>query len=216
MSKRFSKEPEKFGTGHPEGLIEAGASNNSAVSGAWIPALVFGIPGDSITAIAIGVLFMKNMNPGPTIFLNSPENVYALFIVFILANLIMLPLGWALIKVSAKILKAPRDLLMPVILVLSILGAYAINNSLFDIWVMLGFGVLAFFMEENDIPLAPAILGLVLGPMIEENFVNSMIMSGGSFVGLVDRPIAGTLALVTGTVILWPIVAGLRSRSQPA
>ncbi|MGW9329729.1 tripartite tricarboxylate transporter permease [Bosea sp. NPDC055594] len=216
MSKRFSKEPEKFGTGHPEGLIEAGASNNSAVSGAWIPALVFGIPGDSITAIAIGVLFMKNMNPGPTIFLNSPENVYALFIVFILANLIMLPLGWALIKVSAKILKAPRDLLMPVILVLSILGAYAINNSLFDIWVMLGFGVLAFFMEENDIPLAPAILGLVLGPMIEENFVNSMIMSGGSFVGLVDRPIAGTLALVTGSVILWPIVAGLRSRSQPA
>jgi TctA family transporter len=76
--------------------------------------------------------------------------------------------------------------------------------------------VIAFFMEENDIPLAPAILGLVLGPMIEENFVNSMIMSGGSFVGLVDRPIAGTLALVTGTVILWPIVAGLRSRSQPA
>ncbi|MGE8940695.1 tripartite tricarboxylate transporter permease [Leptospira interrogans] len=214
MSKRFSKEPEKFGTGHPEGLIEAGASNNSAVSGAWIPALVFGIPGDSITAIAIGVLFMKNMNPGPTIFLNSPENVYALFIVFILANLIMLPLGWALIKVSAKILKAPRDLLMPIILIFSILGSYAINNSLFDVWIMLGFGILAFFMEENGIPLAPAILGLVLGPMIEENFVNSMIMSNGSFVGLVDRPIAAGLAVLTALIVLWPVVAAVRGRRQ--
>ena len=216
MSKRFSKEPEKFGTGHPEGLIEAGASNNSAVSGAWIPALVFGIPGDSITAIAIGVLFMKNMNPGPTIFLNSPENVYALFIVFILANIIMLPLGWALIKASAKILKAPRDLLMPIILVFSIMGSFAINNSLFDVWVMLAFGVAAFFMEENDIPLAPAILGLVLGPMVEENFVNSMIMANGNFIGLVDRPIAATLAIVTLLVVLWPVVAMFRGRKQVA
>lgn len=216
MSKRFSKEPEKFGTGHPEGLIEAGASNNSAVSGAWIPALVFGIPGDTITAIAIGVLFMKNMNPGPTIFMNSPENVYALFIVFILANLIMLPLGWALIKVSAKILKAPRDLLMPTILIFSIMGSFAINNSLFDIWVMLVFGVAAFFMEENGIPLAPAILGLVLGPMVEENFVNSMIMADGNFVGLVDRPIAATLAAVTLMVVLWPIASSLLRRKQLA
>ena len=92
-SKRFSKEPEKFGTGHVEGIIESGAANNSALAGAWVPALVFGIPGDSITAIAIGVLYLKNMNPGPTLFINNPQNVYAIFLVFILANLIMLPLG---------------------------------------------------------------------------------------------------------------------------
>ena len=166
MSKRFSKEPEKFGTGHPEGLIEAGASNNSSLAGAWIPALVFGIPGDSITAIAIGVLYMKNMAPGPTIFVNNPQNVYALFLVFVLANLLMLPLGWAMIKVATRILRVPRDILMPIILLFAIVGAFAINNSLFDVGLMLGFGVLAFLMEENGFPVAPTILGVVLGPLL--------------------------------------------------
>ena len=94
MSKKFSKEPEKFGTGHIEGIVEAGAANNSALAGAWIPALVFGIPGDSITAIVIGVLYIKGMNPGPTIFINNPANIYAVFIVFFLANLLMIPFGW--------------------------------------------------------------------------------------------------------------------------
>ena len=100
MSKRFSKEPEKFGTGHVEGIVEAGAANNSALAGAWVPAIVFGIPGDSITAIAIGVLYLKHMNPGPTIFINNPQNIYAIFLVFILANIIMVPLGWTAIKAA--------------------------------------------------------------------------------------------------------------------
>ena len=100
MSKKFSKEPEKFGTGHVEGIIESGAANNSALAGAWIPALVFGIPGDSITAIVIGVLYIKGMNPGPAIFMNNPEQIYAMFLVFFLANLLMIPLGWACIKAA--------------------------------------------------------------------------------------------------------------------
>ena len=95
VAKRFSKEPEKFGTGHVEGMVDAGAANNSALGGAWVPALVFGIPGDSITAIVIGVLYMKNMNPGPTIFINNPQHIYAVFIVFFVANLLMMPLGCA-------------------------------------------------------------------------------------------------------------------------
>jgi 6-phosphogluconate dehydrogenase len=107
MSKRFSKEPEKFGTGHVEGIVESGAANNSALGGAWIPALVFGIPGDSITAIAIGVLYLKNMNPGPTLFVDNPQNIYAVFIVFILAQLLMLPFGWMAIKVAKRILRIP-------------------------------------------------------------------------------------------------------------
>src|SRR5437762_4996195 len=107
VSKRFSKEPEKFGTGHVEGIIEAGASNNSALAGAWIPALVFGIPGDSITAIVIGVLYIKGLNPGPTIFMNNAPAVYAIFMVFILANLLMLPLGIAAIKGAKQMLRAP-------------------------------------------------------------------------------------------------------------
>ncbi|MBN9440245.1 tripartite tricarboxylate transporter permease [Bosea sp. (in: a-proteobacteria)] len=210
MSKRFSKEPEKFGTGHPEGLIEAGASNNSSLAGAWIPALVFGIPGDSITAIAIGVLMMKNMAPGPTIFVSNPQNVYALFLVFVIANLMMLPLGWAIIKVASKVLTVPRKVLMPIILVFAILGSYAINNSLFDVGLMLAFGVLAFVMEENGFPVAPVILGVVLGPLLEEYFINSMIKSDGSLLGLVDRPIAAVLATVTIGIVAWTILASVR------
>ena len=110
ISKKTSKEPEKFGTGHVEGIVESGAANNSALAGAWIPALVFGIPGDSITAIVIGVLYMKNMNPGPTLFTQNPQNIYAVFLLFIIANLIMIPLGYLCIKVAKRILQgAARD-----------------------------------------------------------------------------------------------------------
>jgi len=216
MSKRFSKEPEKFGIGHPEGLIEAGASNNSSLAGAWIPALVFGIPGDSITAIAIGVLMMKNMAPGPTIFVNAPQNVYALFLVFVIANLLMLPLGWAIIKVASKVLSVPRKILMPIILLFAIVGSYAINNSLFDVGLMLGFGVLAFVLEENGFPVAPVILGVVLGPLLEEYFINSMIKSDGSLIGLVDRPIAAVLAAITIGIVSWTIIASVRGKPRRA
>jgi putative tricarboxylic transport membrane protein len=203
MSKKMSKEPEKFGTGHPEGLVEAGAANNSALAGAWVPALVFGIPGDSITAIVIGVLYMKDMNPGPMIFINNAQNVYAVFLVFIAANLLMLPLGWACIKTSARILRMPRAILMPIILVFCLVGAFAINNSVFDLWVLVAFGVAAWIMEDNGFPIAPAILGILLGKMLEENFITSMIKSDGSWLAFVERPIAASLALFT--VLLWGV-----------
>ena len=137
ISKRFSKEPEKFGTGHVEGIVESGAANNSALAGAWIPALVFGIPGDSITAIAIGVLYLKGMNPGPTLFVNNPQNIYAVFIVFMLAQLLMLPLGWMAIKAAKHVLRIPAGVLMPLILLFCIVGSFAINNTAFGIIVML-------------------------------------------------------------------------------
>ena len=129
ISKKFSKEPEKFGTGHVEGIVESGSANNSALAGAWIPALVFGIPGDSITAIVIGVLYMKNMNPGPSLFTNNPQNIYAVYLLFIIANIIMIPLGWWCIKVSKQILKVPRTVLMPVIMLFCVVGSFAINNT---------------------------------------------------------------------------------------
>ncbi len=200
MSKKSSKEPEKFGTGHPEGLVEAGAANNSALAGAWIPALVFGIPGDSITAIAIGVLYMKNMNPGPTIFVNNPQNVYAVFMLFLIANLLMIPLGWLCIKVASRLLQVPREVLMPIILLFCIVGAFAINNATFDIWILLGFGVLAWILEANGFPIAPMILGMLLGTMLEEHFVRSMIKAEGNWLAFVDRPIAGALALATAVI----------------
>jgi putative tricarboxylic transport membrane protein len=216
MSKKFSKEPEKFGTGHVEGIVESGSANNSALAGAWIPALVFGIPGDSITAIVIGVLYMKNMNPGPTLFTTNPQNIYAVFLLFILANLIMVPLGILCIKASKRILKVPRNVLMPIILLFCIVGTFAINNSLFEIGVMLVAGVIAYLLESNKFPIAPAILGVVLGGMLEENFITSMIKSDGSLLAFVTRPIAAGLAVVTILVwfapVLMPLIRGRSAR----
>src|SRR6185503_7194206 len=204
-SKRFSKEPEKFGTGHVEGIVESGAANNAAVSGAWIPALVFGIPGDSITAIVIGVLYLKNLIPGPLIFEKQPETVTALFVIFFLANIIMIPFGWLAIKTAKHILSVPREILMPIVLMFCIVGAFAITNSPFAIAIMLVFGMLGFLMEENGFPVAPVILGIVLGPMLEQSFVTSMIKSDGSFLAFFARPIAGGLGAVT--LLVWATMA---------
>ena len=212
MSKKFSKEPEKFGTGHVEGIVESGAANNSALAGAWIPALVFGIPGDSITAIVIGVLYIKGLNPGPTTFIENAPSIYAIFIVFILANLLMLPLGVAVIKCAKQMLRVPRNVLMPVILLFCIVGSFAINNSLFGVLLMLVFGLAAWLMEENGFPVAPAILGLVLGAMLEDHFITSMIKADGHLTGFFERPIAAGLAAVTFVIILWPLARWLLRR----
>jgi putative tricarboxylic transport membrane protein len=215
LSKKFSREPEKFGTGHVEGIIEAGASNNSALAGAWVPALVFGIPGDSITAIVIGVLYIKGLNPGPSIFMENAVSIYAIFMVFILANLLLLPLGVAAIKSAKQLLRAPRQVLMPVILLFCIVGSFAINNSIFGVALMLVFGVIGYFMEENGFPVAPAILGMVLGAMLEEHFIRAMIRADGSFVGFFERPIAGALGGLTLAVICVPLIRWfLRSRMR--
>jgi putative tricarboxylic transport membrane protein len=206
VSKKFSRERDKFGTGHVEGIIEAGASNNSALAGAWIPALVFGIPGDSITAIVIGVLYIKGLNPGPTIFMNSAPQVYAIFLVFILANLLMIPLGIAAIKGAKQMLRAPRAVLLPVILLFCVVGSFAINNSIFGVVLMLVFGLAAYVMEQNGFPVAPAILGVVLGAMLEENFISSMIKAEGNFLAFFERPIAGALGALTLLVVSIPLV----------
>ncbi len=201
LSKKFSKEPEKFGTGHIEGIVDSTSANNSAVAAAWIPALVFGIPGDSITAIVIGVLYMKNMNPGPSLFLENPHLIYAVFIIFILANIIMVPVGWAAIKVAKQTLRTPRNILMPLILIFCIVGAYAMTNSIYGVIIMMIMGIFGWILEENGFPVAPVILGMVLGELFEQSFMTSMIKADGSLLGFFSRPIAGTLGVLT--LLLW-------------
>ena len=214
VSKKFSKEPEKFGTGHVEGLVDAGTANNASLGGAWVPALVFGIPGDSITAIVIGILYMKGMNPGPMVMLNQPELLYAVFLAFFVANLLLLPLGWLAIKSYGQMLKVPREVLMPVILLLCMVGAFAINNTVFGVTVMLVLGVVAFVMEENGFPVAPAILGLVLGSMVERNFMQSMIKADGNLMAFFERPIAAVLGVVTLVIWLAVVVSAVRGRRR--
>ncbi|MDB6177429.1 tripartite tricarboxylate transporter permease [Paracoccus sp. Z330] len=212
VSKKLSREPEKYGTGHDEGIIDATASNNAAVSGSWVPALVFGIPGGAVTAIAVGIMYMKGLNPGPRIFTETPEIIYAVLIAFLIANLIMVPLGYVAIRMAGLIIGVPRAVLMPIIMIFCMVGAFSITNSGFAIVIVLVLGLLAYGMEENGIPLAPAILGIVLGPLVERNFVMSMTKSGGDLLSLFDRPIAAVLGVATLAMWLMPaLLAMLRS-----
>ncbi|MCI4665852.1 MAG: tripartite tricarboxylate transporter permease [Neomegalonema sp.] len=206
VSKEFSAEQRKYGSGHPEGLVDAGASNNAGVAGAWAPALVFGVPGDSITAIVIGVFYMKGMNPGPTVFQQTPELINAVFISFFVANLMLLPLGYVAIRLSRRLLSAPPHTVMPIVLVFCVVGAFAINNSMFGVIVMLVMGLIAYVMEENGFPVAPTILGVVLGDLLEESFLASMIKSDGDFSGFFSRPIAAALGALTLLVWLSPLL----------
>jgi TctA family transporter len=205
MSKRFSKTPELYGKGHVEGIVEASASNNAALSGAYIPALVFGIPGDAVTAIVIGVLMMKGLTPGPLVFTTSPDLIGAVYIVFFLANIIMVPLGIAAIYLGRRILTVPPNILYPVILLFCIVGAFATNNAIFDLWIILIVGVCIWLMGENGYPAPPLILGLVLGRVVEETFVTSMVKSGGSLLAFFERPISACLGVVTILVWLSPL-----------
>src|SRR5690606_25262221 len=205
-----------YGTGHIEGIVDSTSANDSSVAAAWIPALVFVIPGDAIRASVMGVLYMKNMNPAPSLFLGNPHLIYAGVLVFILATLFWLPIGWTGIKLAKQTLRTPRNILLPIILIFCIVGAYAMTNSIYGVIIMLILGVFGWILEENGFPVGPIILGLVLGELFEQSFMTSMIKADGSLFGFFSRPIAGTLGVLT--LLLWGymLTRGLWRKSPDA
>jgi TctA family transporter len=214
VARKFSKTPERFGTGHPEGIVAASASNNSATSTTWVPSLVFGIPGDSVTAIVIGVLYLKGLQPGPAVFVKDAPLVYSIFVSFFLANLFLIPVGYVAIRIASYLLRVPNTLLMPIVLLLAIVGAFAINNSMFGVWIALVAGVVSFFMQENDFPVAPLILGMVIGPLLEQNFMQAMIAEQGDLTAFFGRPLAAGLGVLAIVIWLSPIIAALKRRRR--
>ncbi|MDF0598533.1 tripartite tricarboxylate transporter permease [Psychromarinibacter halotolerans] len=214
VSKRFSRKPEAYGKGSEEAVLGACAANNSALSGAYVPAMVFGIPGDSITAIVIGVLYVKGLNPGPMVFMTNADTVAAIFLVFLLANLLIVPLGLLAIALASQVLRVPKLALAPLILGFCIVGSYSIDASASGIIIMIVLGVLAYLMEENGFPVAPTILGIVMGLLVERNLVSNMIKSDGAFLPFVERPIAAGLALTCLLVWTVPAIGWLRKRRR--
>jgi putative tricarboxylic transport membrane protein len=214
LSKRFSRKPQEYGSGSEEGLADATSANNSALAGAWIPALVFGIPGDSVTAIVIGVLLMKNVTPGPKIFTDPKQTVllHGIYITFVLANLILLPLGLLAIRAGGYIVRIPRRVLLPSILLFSIVGAFAIEGSYFDIWVMLGMGILGFVLERFGVPLGPVVLGIVLGGRLEHAFIQNLALSS-SPLDFFSRPLASLLGAVCILLWLLPVFTAIWRRA---
>ena len=214
-SKRLSKSPGEYGKGSIEGIGDATSANSSSLAGAWVPALVLGIPGDSVTAIVIGVLLMKNIKPGPEIFEKQAALVYSIFLIFFLANLVLIPIGFLAIKAGGYVVKIPRRILLPVILLFCVIGSYAINGSYFDIGVMLGMGILGFVLERRQIPLGPVVLGIILGGPLEERFIQTLSGSGNAWTAFFSRPMAAVLGTAAILVWLTPIFVRLTRLRRP-
>lgn len=214
LSQKFSKNPERYGKGSEEAIIDSSSSNNASLAGSWIPSLVFGIPGDSAAAIIIGVLYMKDMNPGPTLFLFQPDKLYAVFILFFIANLMLLPLAAFVVNIIKRVIFIDKAILYPIIIVFSMVGSFAINNSLSSIVVMLGMGVLGYFLQRGNYPISPIILGMILGPMLEKNLLSSMIKANGNLMEFAERPVSMVLAGFFVLVIVLQIRSIIRSMTR--
>jgi TctA family transporter len=216
VEQKTSRKPERFGRGTVEGVIAPASAHNGAIGGAWIPALVFGVPGDSVTAIVIGAMLMYDLKPGPLIFEQSPDAVHAIFMIALITQFLLLPCGLLGIKAFSWILRLPRSLVMVAVVVFSVVGAYALNNSLFDVYVMAAFGLVGFYLETQKMPMGPLILGLILGPMVEDNFRTGLIKSGGSLEPFFTRPISAVLWLLLLLSFLGPMILGLLRKKKSA
>ena len=191
-AKNSSKTPEKFGKGSLEGVAAPEAANNGSVGGALVPLLTLGIPGSASTAVLIGALMIHKLNPGPELFDKEPGLVYGIFVSLFFANIFMFFVGLAGNKLWIKIIAAPKSLLYPVILALSFIGSYFIQNSIFDVGVCIAFGILGWILKRGNFPTAPVVLGLILGKMIEENLRLSLIK--GEWIEFFIRP--GSLIII--------------------
>ncbi len=209
--KRGDAEEDKDDEDDDRIILSGTSSNNAAVASAWIPALSLGLPGDTITAIVLGVFLMKGITPGPLLFEQQPDLLWALYLTFLIANVFLLPIfGFMTARMAALLIRIPFPMLLTFITGLCIVGAYAINNSLFDVWIMAAMGLLAFLLRRGGFPLAQVVLGMVLGPIMEQNFMVSAIKSRWDLTSFLERPVA--LGLMLATVLI--VVLGVRIRGK--
>lgn len=194
--KSFSKEKELYGKGSVEALGVTCAANNACIGGAMTTMLTLGIPGDSVTAILIGALMMYNYTPGPLLFAEHPDMVQVLFMLLIICNIMILFLGNFGSKLFAKFTKLPRSWISTTIIVFSLVGSYAIQNSAFDVFICLCAGILGFVMAKGDFPTGPIVLALILGNMVESNFIRSMMLPPGTYSTFFVRPISLVLIIL--------------------
>ncbi len=210
-TKTLSKEPEQFGKGSEAGIISAESANNATVGGALIPLVAMGIPGSVIDAILLGALVIHGLQPGPLLFSQNPEAVHTMIGTMLLANLFMFAFMLLAMRWLSKLASTPRALLLPVILTFCVIGSFALGNRMFDVWVMLGFGIFGLVMERFKIPLAPFVIGFVLAPVAEEYLSAGLMQSGGSFLPLVTRPISLVFCLVAVALLFFSISRQFRA-----
>ena len=208
--RRASKHPELFGTGVLEGVAAPEAANNAVVGGALVPLLSLGIPGSAAAAVLIGAFTIQGLQPGPLLFVKEPGLVYGLFASLLVGNIVMLGMGLVGTKIWAKVLDVPKNVLTPIVLATILFAAYAESTNVFGVWIALIFGVLGYVMRKYDFPVAPVVLAMVLGGMIEVSFRRSLILSDGSFSILATRPVAAAILLLAALSIGYQVLRDVR------
>lgn len=203
---RRNKDKE-FGTGIPEGIAAPEAANNAVVASSMVPLLSLGVPGNSTSALFLGALMIQGLRPGPSLFKDTPDIAYLIIVGFFVANILMLPMGLALCKFLAKnLLRIPRELLSGIVVALCVTGAFAVSNSVFNIWIMLIFGVVGYVFNKVQLPHSPLILAIILGPMMERNYHQSLVLSDGSWLILLQRPLSLGLLILSLLFIVLPLL----------
>jgi putative tricarboxylic transport membrane protein len=209
-AKNSSKYPEKFGTGIMDGVVASETANNATIGGALIPLLALGIPGDGVTAILLGAFMIHGLQPGPLLFTTSADLVYTIFAACFIANIIMIVLEFGGIRVFVRLLAVPKHILMPIIMALCCVGAFATNKSIFDVQSLILFGLIGYAMSKLKIPVAPFILAFILGGSVETYLRKALMNSRGSYMTFVESPISCAFLVIAVGVLVWCLVKELR------
>jgi putative tricarboxylic transport membrane protein len=202
--------------------MAAETGESACVPGAIIPVLTLAVPGSAPAAVLMAAMMIHGLNPGPNLMIETPQFFYQIVAMLVIADMTKLMFGFVLIRPLLQILLVPRERLMPIVFVLCVVGSYAITSRVFDIYVMLVFGLIGFVMRELKFPMAPLILGLVLGDLLEKNLTRGLVLSDGSLGPFFTRPVSGVLAAMTILTVLWSIpgvanaLSALFRRSKPA
>ncbi|MGH3341730.1 MAG: tripartite tricarboxylate transporter permease, partial [Carbonactinosporaceae bacterium] len=207
LERRVSKNPERFGKGALAGVAGPEAANNAAANAAFVPTLTLGIPGSGTTAVLLGAFTIFGLQPGPLLLQDQPELAWGLMASFYVGNVLLVLMNLPLAPAFGSLLRLRYSLLYPLILLLALIGAYAIENSMWGVWVALAFGVIGYLMKKYDYPAAPVILGLILGSMMEKALVQTSEMGGGDLTIFLDRPLALVLFLLTLLMLGAPYLA---------
>jgi putative tricarboxylic transport membrane protein len=209
-----AKDKLKFGKGSLKGLAAPESANNAACSGSFVPLLTLGIPGSGTTAIILGALISYGVQPGPTMYVDSPALFWSVIISMYIGNLVLLFLNLPLIPYIAKVLSLPKQLLLPLIIFFSLVGVYLVTFNVFDIYMMTLFAVVALFLRIIDFPMAPMILGFILGGMMEENLRRALTLSDGSISFLWERPLTLSILVITVILLLMPVISGFFAKMK--
>ena len=216
LEAQFGKRRKEMGSGVAEGIVAPQAAATASVGGALVPLLALGIPGSGATAIILGAFMLHGIQPGPQVMANSAPIVYAVFASIFLGLALMCVIGYFAIRPLVKILDMPEAVVSAYVLILCFIGALSIRNSVTDLWLMIGFGIAGYLFEKFKFPIAPLVLGVILGPLTEESFMNSMISFGNDWTVFFTRPIAGTVMFFTAVMLLLPFVQQWRSKRSDA